>query len=116
MRHGNVNRKFGREKNQRKAFLKSLARNLLLRGRMHTTLARAKEIRPMVERLVTRAKNPSVANRRMLIAALGDTQSAQKMIAFAETHKARTGGYLRIVKMGPRKGDAAPLAVIEFVS
>ena len=115
MRHGNVNRKLGREKGPRKALLKSLARSLVLRGRMQTTEARAKEVRPMVEKLVTRAKNPTLANRRALIVALGDTHTADKAIKLAETHKERAGGYLRIVKMGPRKGDAAPMAVIEFV-
>lgn len=115
MRHGNVNRKFGRERGQRKALLRSLARNLLVRGRMETTLAKAKEVRPMVEKLVTRAKNPTLANRRVLIATLGSVESAQKVITIAENHKARTGGYLRIVKMGPRKGDAASMALIEFV-
>ena len=116
MRHGNVNRKFGREKGERTALLKSLARNLLVRGRMQTTVARAKEIRPLVEKLVTKAKNPTIANRRMLISALGDAQTAQKVIALAEGQKERKGGYLRIVKMGQRKGDAAPMAIIEFVS
>lgn len=116
MRHGNVNRKFGRERGQRKALLKSLARNFLVKGRMQTTEAKAKEIRPMVEKLITRGKNPTLANRRVIIAALGDAKSAQKVITFAETHKARAGGYLRIVKMGPRKGDAAQMAIIEFVN
>lgn len=115
MRHGNVNRKFGREHAKRHAFLQSLARNLITRGRMQTTVARAKEIRPLVEKLVTRGKNPTLANRRMLISALGDAKSAQKVITIAEGQKERSGGYLRIVKMGPRKGDAAPMAVIEFV-
>ncbi|MEK7613119.1 MAG: 50S ribosomal protein L17 [Patescibacteria group bacterium] len=115
MRHGNVNRKFGRERNQRKALLKSLARSLVIRGRMQTTVAKAKEIRPVVEKLVTRGKNPTLANRRALIASLGDARTAQKVIALAEGHKGRAGGYLRIVKMGPRKGDAAQMALIEFV-
>ena len=115
MRHSNKNRKFGRERNQRKALLKSLARNLLIRSRMHTTLARAKEIRPLIEKLITRGKNPTVSNRRILLAALGDQKVAQKVITLAEGHKARAGGYTRIVKMGPRKGDAAQMAVIEFV-
>jgi large subunit ribosomal protein L17 len=115
MRHGNHNRKFGREKGQREALLKSLARSLVLRGRMQTTLAKAKEIRPLVEKMVTRGKKDTLSNRRMLIAQLGDERIAGKLIKTAETYKERPGGYLRIVKMGPRKGDAAQMAVIEFV-
>lgn len=115
MRHGNVQRKFGRETNQRKALLKSLARSLVLRGRMQTTLARAKEIRPMVEKLVTRGRTDTLANRRLIIAALGDEKIAGKLITTAKSYEGRPGGYLRIVKMGARKGDAAPMAVIEFV-
>jgi len=115
MRHGDKNRKFGRERGQRRAFLKSLSRNLVLRGRIRTTEARAKEIRPLVEKLITRGKNPTLANRRMLIAQLGEAQTAQKLIKTAEQYKDRSGGYLRIVKMGPRRGDAAAMAIIEFV-
>jgi len=115
MRHGNVNRKFGREKGQRAALLKSLARSLILRGKMKTTLAKAKEIRPMVEKMVTRGKSATLANRRLLIASLGDVRAAGKLLKTAEGYKDRTGGYLRITKMGPRAGDAAQMAVIEFV-
>lgn len=115
MRHGNVQRKFGRETGQRDALLKSLARSLVLRGRMQTTLARAKEIRPMVEKLVTRGRTDTLANRRYLISALGDEQMAGKLITKAKEYDGRPGGYLRIVKMGNRKGDAAPMALIEFV-
>ncbi len=115
MRHGNVNRKFGREGNQRRALLRSLARNLVIRGRIETTEARAKEIRPLVEKMITKGKAPTLAGRRALITALGDARSAAKLIATAEGYQGRSGGYLRIVKMGPRKGDAAPMAIIEFV-
>ncbi len=115
MRHGNVNRKFGRERNQRNALLKSLARSLVLRGKMTTTVAKAKEIRPLVEKMVTRGKTGTLASRRMLIAALGSERMAAKLMKTAEGYKNRAGGYLRITKMGPRKGDAAQMAVIEFV-
>ena len=115
MRHGDKNRKFGRERGQRRAFLKSLARNLVIRGRMRTTQARAKEIRPLVEKMVTKGKNPTLANRRLLVAQLGDERAAHKLVKTAESYKDRNGGYLRIVKLGPRKGDAAQMAVIEFV-
>ncbi len=115
MRHGNVNRKFGRKTDERRALLRSLARSLVLEGRIQTTEARAKEIRPLVEKLVTRGKVASVANRRLLISALGDEITAAKIIKTAEAYIERPGGYLRIVKMGPRKGDASPMALIEFV-
>ena len=115
MRHGNVNRKFGRQSGQRKALLRSLARSLVLRGRITTTVAKAKEIRPLVEKMVTRGRAPTLANRRLLIAALGDQKTATKLISTAKNYDGRAGGYLRIVKMAPRKGDAAPMALIEFV-
>ncbi len=115
MRHGNHNRKFGRETDQRNALLKSLARSLVLKGSIKTTEARAKEIRPLVEKLVTRGKSATIANRRMLISQLGDAATANKLIKTAEQYKERAGGYLRIVKMMPRKGDAAAMALIEFV-
>ena len=115
MRHGNHNRKFGRETDQRNALLKSLARSLVLKGSIKTTEARAKEIRPLVEKLVTRGKSATIANRRMLISQLGDAATANKLIKTAEQYKERAGGYTRIVKMMPRKGDAAPMALIEFV-
>jgi len=82
---------------------------------MKTTLAKAKEIRPMVEKMVTRGKSATLANRRLLIASLGDVRAAGKLLKTAEGYKDRTGGYLRITKMGPRAGDAAQMAVIEFV-
>jgi large subunit ribosomal protein L17 len=115
MRHGNVNRKFGRQTGQRHALLKSLARSLVLRGKIQTTIAKAKEIRPLVEKMVTRGRTDTLANRRMLVSALGDLKTANKLIATAKNYEGRTGGYLRIVKMGPRKGDAAQMALIEFV-
>ena len=115
MRHHNKNRKLGREKGQRVALKRSLLRSLALKGRIQTTEARAKEIRPMMEKLVTRGKNPTLANRRVMISAVGDAGAVTKIIAAAETNKERAGGYLRITKLGERKGDAAKMAVIEFV-
>lgn len=115
MRHGNVNRKFGRERGQRAALLKSLARSLVIKGKIKTTEAKAKEIRPLVEKLITKAKEPTLANRRSLIVSLGAPVTANKIIRMAGAYTERKGGYLRITKMGPRKGDAAKMAVIEFV-
>jgi len=115
MRHGNHNRKFGRETDQRRALLKSLCRSLVIRGKMTTTEAKAKEIRPMIEKLITKAKAPTLASRRSLVASLGDEKTAAKIIKNAAGYTDRAGGYTRIIKMGPRKGDAASMAVIEFV-
>ena len=115
MRHHNKNRKFGREKGQRSALLKSLARSLILRGKITTTEAKAKEIRPMVEKLVTKGKSATLANRRLLVTALGDITAANKLIKTAEAYTKRSGGYIRIIKMVQRKGDASPMALIEFV-
>lgn len=115
MRHGNNVRKFGRTTNQRAALLKSLARNLVIKGKIKTTEARAKEIRPLVEKLVTKGKSITLANRRILTAELGDTATVNKLIKTASAYTERKGGYIRITKMGPRKGDGAAMAVIEFV-
>lgn len=116
MRHHNKNRKLGRETGQRRALLRSLTRSLFIHGKITTTVARAKEIRPMVEKMVTKGKKPTLANRRALIATLGgDTQTAKKVETVSGKYAERQGGYLRIVKMGPRKGDGSPMAVIEFV-
>ncbi len=97
------------------ALKRSLLRSLALKGRIQTTEAKAKEIRPMMEKLVTRAKNPTLANRRLIISAIGDEGAAKKVIEAAEGYKERAGGYIRIVKMVQRKGDAAKMALIEFV-
>ena len=115
MRHGNVNRKFGRKTDERRALLRSLARSLALEGRITTTEARAKELRGSLEKLITRAKSDTVTTRRTLRARRGDEKAVGKLIAAATLHKDRQGGYLRIVKLAPRKGDAAKMAVIEFV-
>ena len=109
-------RKFHRKIGQRRAFFKGLASNLILREKMETTVARAKEIRPIVERMVTIAKKQQLAALRSLIAKL-PKQSAQKLYyEIAPKYKERTGGYTRIVKEAKyRKRDGAPLAIIEFV-
>lgn len=110
-------RKFGRERNQRRAFLRSLAVSLIARGKIKTTLARAKELRPVAERLVTRAKrseNPVLAHRdarRFL-----PKEAAAKLVKeIAPRYGTRNGGYTRIIKLNRRSGDASRMAFIEFV-
>ena len=116
MRHHNKNRKLGRERNQRRALLRSLARSILLKKSIKTTEARAKELRAFVEKLVTRAKAPTLANRRYLLSQFAnDPKILRKAELIAADYKERKGGYLRIVKIAPRKGDGSPMAVIAFV-
>lgn len=116
MRHHRSNRKFGREKNQRNALLISLANNLIKRGRIRTTEAKAKETRPFVEKLLTKARLGTLASLRLVAARLRSIDSA-KILAekIAPKFKNRPGGYTRITKLPRRLGDASPMAIIEFV-
>lgn len=118
MRHHNANRKFGRETGQRQAFLRSLISSLIVREKIRTTQARAKEIRPLIEKMITRAKNPTLANIRLLSARLGteDKKVAEKLIkTVAPKYKETQGGYTRITKLPPRKSDGAAMAIIELI-
>lgn len=115
MRHHNANRKFGREKNQRKALIKSLAYSLALKGKIKTTEAKAKELRPYMEKLITLGKKETLASRRLLESRVG-VQAAKKIShTIAPSYKERSGGYTRITKMIKRKSDGAPQAIIELV-
>jgi large subunit ribosomal protein L17 len=117
MRHHNANRTFGRSKNQRAALLKGLVVSLVSHERIETTEAKAKELRPKIEKMVTRAKNPTLANKRLLLAGLyNDEKAVKKLVdAIAPRYTERAGGYTRITKLVPRKGDGSKMAVIEFV-
>lgn len=117
MKHHKNFRKFGREKNQRHAFIKGLAINLVRHGKIETTLARAKEIRPFVERLVTLAKIDNVARRRLVAGRILNQEDETKKLftEYAPKYKDVAGGYLRITKLGSRIGDGSPIAVIEFI-
>jgi len=117
MRHHNNVRKFGREKNARIALVRGLAESLITHGRIMTTEAKAKEIRPTVEKMVTKAKNPTLANRRTLLAGLYNNELVVgKLIDdIATRYNERAGGYTRITKLVARKSDGSPMAVIEFV-
>jgi large subunit ribosomal protein L17 len=115
MRHGNVNRKFGRQRDQRKALMKSLAYSLALKGKIKTTEAKAKELRPYMEKLITLGKKETPASRRLLISRVGERAAKKIATEIAVTHKDRKGGYTRITKMVARKTDGAPQAIIEFV-
>jgi large subunit ribosomal protein L17 len=117
MRHHNANRKFGRSKNQRNALIKGLEASLVQHGRIMTTEAKAKELRPHIEKLVTKAKNPTLANRRLLLSGFYNNEAIVTTLidSIAPRFADRAGGYTRIIKLAARKGDAAAMAVIEFV-
>lgn len=117
MKHHKSFRKFGREKNQRVAFVRGLLVNLIRHGRIETTLARAKEIRPVVEKLVTLAKEDTVARRRLVASRLinQEIETAKLFNEYAPKYKEVQGGYTRILKLPTRLSDGAEKAVIEFV-
>lgn len=109
-------RKFHRIRSRRKLFLKSIASGLLLREKIETTVARAKEVRPFVERLLTIAKKNNTASLRLLLAQLPKESAEKLFYEIAPRYKERKGGYLRIVKKADtRKRDGAPVASIEFI-
>ncbi len=116
MRHHSKIKKFGREKDQRNALMKSLALSLVEREKIKTTEAKAKELRPFVEKMITRGKTGTVASRRLLISRLGSESGAKKIVdTLSPKYKERPGGYLRITKLPTRANDAAKMAQIEFV-
>ena len=116
MRHGMVNRKLGRTSAHRKAMFRNQLASLIDRERIITTLPKAKELRPLIERLITLGKTDNVHNRRQIARVIADNGLVGKLFAtlgprFAE----RPGGYTRIIKIGPRRGDAAEMAILEFM-
>src|ERR1700675_1332898 len=116
MRHGLSGRKLNRTSSHRKALFGSLAAALIKHEQIKTTLPKAKDLRPFVERLITLGKHGGLANRRRAIAALQDAGLADKLLTtLAERYADRPGGYTRIIKAGYRYGDNAAMAVIEFV-
>lgn len=116
MRHSNSVRKFGREKNQRHALMSSLARNLIRDNSIETTVAKAKELRPYVEKLVTKAKDGTIASRRLINSRIKGAPETKKLFdELAPKYKDRKGGYIRIVKLPNRELDGSPMAIIQFV-
>ncbi len=116
MRHHSVKRKFGLEKDQRNALMRSLARNLINENRITTTLPKAKELRPYVEKLITKAKSGTLASRRLIISKIGGIKETKVLFdTIAPKYKDRQGGYTRIIRLSRRELDAAPMALIEFV-
>ena len=116
MKHHKAIRKFGRTTDARQALIRSLACSLILREKIRTTEAKAKELRPYIEKMVTRGRKDDMFTRRLLVSRLGNESATKKLVeTIAPRYKERQGGYTRIVKLTPRQGDASKMAIIEFV-
>ena len=116
MRHGNAHRKLGRTTSHRTAMFANMAASLIKHEQIVTTLPKAKELRPIVERLVTLAKRGDLHARRQAISQVRDVTQVGKLFeTLGPRYQARQGGYLRVLKAGFRHGDNAAMAVIEFV-
>jgi len=109
-------RKLGRKSGHRKAMFNNLCSALIKHEQISTTLPKAKDLRPVVEKLVTLAKRGDLHARRQVLSVLKDTDLTNKLFgALADRYKSRKGGYTRVLKAGFRYGDKAPMAIIEFV-
>ncbi len=116
MRHRLSGRKLGRTTAHREMLLRNLATSLIEKERVRTTVAKAKELRPFVEKLITMGKTGTLAARRRALAVLVKEDAVTRLFeTVAPRFSERSGGYTRIVKLGPRKGDGAEMAVIELV-
>ena len=116
MRHGMSGRKFSRTSSHRKAMFDNMAAALIKHEQITTTLPKAKDLRPIVEKLITLGKRGGLHCRRQALAMLQDTKVTEKLFSIlAERYAARQGGYIRILKAGFRYGDNAAMAVIELV-
>lgn len=116
MRHQKAHRKFGRNPAQRKALLRQLAISMILHERITTTEAKAKTLRPIVEKLITIAREDSGAHRHLIMSKIDHPLATAKLFeVIAPRFEAMPGGYTRISKLEPRRGDGAPMALIEFV-
>jgi large subunit ribosomal protein L17 len=116
MRHGFAHRRFGRHVNHRKALFANLAAALIKHEQITTTLPKAKDLRPVVEKLITLGKKGTLHHRRQAHAVLSEDAMVQKLFTtLADRYRDRSGGYSRVLKAGFRKGDMAPMAIIELV-
>jgi len=116
MRHAVAGRKLSRTSSHRKAMFNNLAAALVKHEQIKTTLPKAKDLRPIVEKLVTLGKKGGLAARRQILASLKDDKLADKLLStLADRYKGRAGGYTRVLKAGFRYGDMASMAIIEFV-
>ena len=116
MRHRVSGRKFGRESGHRKLMLKNLVKSLVEHGRINTTVAKAKEIRGLAERLITYGKKNTVHHRRLAYKILQNRTLVKKVFdELAPQYSDREGGYTRVLKAGFRRGDSAAMAIIEYI-
>lgn len=116
MRHRKAGRKFGRNPAQRQALLRQLAISMILHERITTTEAKAKSLRPVVEKLVSIAREDTSANRHLIMRKIDHPLAMAKLFeVIAPRYEGVNGGYTRISKLEPRRGDGAPMALIEFV-
>lgn len=116
MKHHKAGRTFGLKTGKRQALLKSLALSLVMKKKITTTEAKAKEVRPFVEKLITKAKMKTPASHRLVISRLGAERGAKEILSvLADKYEKRAGGYTRIIKLPRRLSDGAAMAVIEFV-
>ena len=116
MRHRKSGRRLGRNSSHRKAMFRNMSVSLLINEAIKTTVPKAKELRRVVEPLITKAKKDSVANRRYAFDRLRDKEAVGKLFSdIGPRFTSRPGGYLRILKIGPRAGDAAPMAMVQLV-
>ncbi len=115
-RHGYIGRKFGRERDQRKALLKGLATSLVMHSKIETTYPKAKELVRYIEKLITKAKKGDLHNRRMVIAGLSTQEAAFRLVdVIAPQLTGRTSGHVRVERTRLRVGDGTQMATIEFV-
>ncbi len=115
MNHSKLGRKFGRVKKVRDGLIKSLARSLIVNEKIKTTDAKAREIRPIVEKMVTLGKKGTLASRRELVARVGSEGADKVMKVLAPKYAGRSGGYTRITKLPARLSDGSLMAIVEFV-
>jgi large subunit ribosomal protein L17 len=115
MKHRKRGRKFGRPIKIRRALEKTLLGSLIRQGRLVSTLARAKEIRPLAEKLITKAKKGDLSKRRQVSRILGPKETEKLFKDYGSKYKNRKGGYTRIYRSGSRQHDRAEMAVLEFV-
>ena len=109
-------RKLGKPTDQRIAMLRAMTTYLLENGQIKTTVSRAKEVSPVAEKMITLAKNPSLANYRKALSYLTKEDVAKKLFdEIGPKYATRNGGYTRVVKIGPRRGDAAEMAIVQLV-
>jgi len=116
MRHRKVSRKLGRDTEHHKAILRNMVTDLFKHGRVTTTLAKAKELRRVADKMITLAKKGDLASRRRALAFIRDKSIVKKLFTqLREKYLDRAGGYTRIIKVGPRRGDASFMAIVELV-